>query len=72
MKWKAGLTSYQKRMIKNDRLNNWHDYFAWFPVRITHLNNESFWYWLEKIQRKRYTFSGVGGIVYEYEYRKKP
>ena len=53
MKMKAGLTYQEKRRIKDDYLNNWHDCFAWFPVRITHVNNESYWYWLEKIQRKR-------------------
>lgn len=56
-------------MSKNERywyLAAWHEWFAWFPVRVA----DREFRWLETIYRKRVSKLGVG-YRWEYGIRKE-
>jgi len=47
------------------RLENWHEWFAWRPVRVGNRDCR----WLEKVQRKgKYTYYGIDSCwLWEYK-----
>ncbi len=54
MKFSCGKTRAQKRAEKIERLQNWHKWFAWRPVRVG--NNDC--RWLELVERR-------GELIYQ-------
>lgn len=58
--------SYEERLFaKFTRLNVWHPWFAWFPVRVAKRDCR----WLENVERKGKFYGGYGGDFWEWEYR---
>lgn len=49
-----------------DRVRNWHDWFAWYPVKIS----EGDCRWLETIE-VRADVSGSGRYIWGWSYRAK-
>ncbi len=50
MKWIGGLTLEE---IKKRR-ENWHQWFAWHPIRLLKTkNNREHWVWLEYVFRRQ-------------------
>lgn len=71
MEWKNGLTSDEKKRRKED----WHKWFAWFPVVIgITADHHRIKAWLQVVERKgrfkRYTIDYTNYYNYYYEYRK--
>lgn len=67
MKINCGLTSEEKRCIKQNYLRKWHIWFAWFPVRVS----PNTCYWLEKVERKGEKHFDYGGNSWwAWEYKK--
>lgn len=64
MKFNCGLTRDEKHTLEwNERLRreNWHDWFAWYPVQVASCDCR----WLEVVQRKLTYCS-----YYEYSWTK--
>lgn len=59
------IDRYQKRCEEIDRIESWHKWFAWYPVRISTLERA----WLETVERKGTWFSQLG---WSFEYRSAP
>ena len=37
----------------NEKLTNWHDWFAWYPVQVKNYETMQWqWVWLETLKRK--------------------
>ena len=81
MIWKKKKFRLSKRAIRRlereEKLNRWHDWFAWHPVRIKYSGNveNNYWAWLCYVKRKRYKiyenldfYSGNRRLVEKYEY----
>lgn len=47
------------------QLFEWHDWFAWYPIRNQHHSGQ--WVWLETIRRKRIAV-GPQGLTGNYEW----
>lgn len=66
MKFNCGLTQLEKMYSQME----WHDYFAWFPIRV----GKNDCRWLETVEH-RYTrvteCKNIGGITFEEEFRAK-
>jgi hypothetical protein len=61
MRFDCGETHEEKAL----RLENWHRWFAWYPVRVGSHDCR----WLEAVERKG-TFRGwIGDPYWEWEYR---
>lgn len=45
MKFDCGLSAQEKWELSSD----WHEWFAWYPVRVGHRDCR----WLERVERKR-------------------
>jgi hypothetical protein len=53
---------------KPDSRLAWHDWFAWFPVRVA--DNDC--RWLEKVSRRgNMEYYGDGGSYWKFEYKAK-
>lgn len=65
MKFKCGPTESERDEIKKHK-SDWHEYFAWHPVRLESEQCA----WLETIERKgKYyhaSYAGDAGWIYEY------
>lgn len=55
------------RKTKIERKQEWHDWFAWHPVRL----GEHDCRWLETVERKGELQFCFEGFCWEYEYREK-
>lgn len=56
MRWPAGPTGEQLWRAQRARLEAWHPWWAWHPVRI-----DTEWVWLERVQRIGFYSIGYGG-----------
>lgn len=68
MKWKCRKPGTRERA-----LHWWHDWFAWFPVRVPTKGRRSGqkMVWLETVRRKRNLHIDREGYMCTYEYREK-
>lgn len=68
MKFNCGLTDEEIKEKLSPTLCNWHKWFAWFPVRVGHMDCR----WLEYVERKGYgvmpNFFGIYA-PYDCQYR---
>lgn len=55
------LNSYQRKCARIDRIENWHRWFAWYPVRVSTWERA----WLETVERKG-TWWAQLGWTFEY------
>ena len=62
MKFNCGETREEKRERLREIESQWHNWFAWYPVRVG--SNEC--RWLETVERKRHYISRV---EYKFDYR---
>ena len=53
------LTNSKKRKIKSEAKDQWHIWFAWYPVKL-----RRGWVWLEFVLRKRI----IGGCMDDRHY----
>ena len=67
MKWLDGYTSEHKRTLRE----NWHKWFAWFPVVINIVNNRKQYCWLEEVERKGEILEGYMSYDWLYKYRQE-
>jgi hypothetical protein len=69
MKWVDGYTPEERWRQKEARLSNWHNYFAWFPVRVGLTKNKRrIFAWLESVRRKgTYYAEDMSYWVWEYK-----
>lgn len=58
------VDGYQRRCEKIDRMEAWHTWFAWHPVRI----NTYQFAWLERLERKGCYYPQLG---WSFEYRER-
>lgn len=59
MQW--GLTVEQNK-AREERLNSWHPWFAWHPVRLDW--DKGRWVWLETVARNCYGYPVYHDISY--------
>lgn len=60
MRFNCGETEKEARRSVEPYYCNWHDWFAWYPVRVGYKDCR----WLEVIERKAgYVGSGLLGII---------
>lgn len=68
MKFNCGLTPAEKSFLRYEAeqkrieyMINWHDWFAWYPVRVGSRDCR----WLETVQRKYagYSFNGRFSLI---------
>lgn len=52
---------------KRARLEQWHDWFAWYPVRVASHDCR----WLERVGRKGVLLSARRGGIWRWQYRTK-
>lgn len=63
MRLNCGPSKAARRQAKKQKMEQWHDYFCWLPVRLA----ENDCRWLETIQRKYdYWYPHTGGFYPEY------
>lgn len=68
MKFNCGLTAKEQQDLDICRYSNWHNYFAWVPIRVGHKDCR----WLEWIERKGRAFEApLNGVRWNWEYRAK-
>ena len=71
MKLDCGPTKKTKERLKFEKLSNWHDKFAWLPVRV----GDNDCRWLEHYARKgkylRSPFPDMFDGYWEWEYKFK-
>lgn len=48
-----------KRQERETKLSKWHNWFAWYPVRI----NERELAWLQTVKRKAFCFTNDGKVA---------
>lgn len=64
MKLNCGLTLKEEIEAKK----KWHDWFAWYPVRVASSDCR----WLETVERRgEYKWNYFDGVYFLYEYRAK-
>lgn len=57
------------KVAKEDKLKNWHTFFALLPRKVTTSDPlKDVWVWLETIERKRYPSCYIGPWVLKYDY----
>ena len=49
------------------KLQQWHRWFAWHPVKVRSLNEKPYCIWLETVERR---MTGMFYLDIEYEYRE--
>lgn len=55
------LSKYERKRIRREYLENWHDWFAWYPIRMNAIQVV----WLETVKRKfEYMNSGIVDVVH--------
>lgn len=67
MKFDCGPPKCVSQYAKKRKMENWHDHFAWWPIRL----GQNDCRWLETVQRKYnhwYTYNNYG--IYP-DYREK-
>ena len=68
MKFNCGPTLQEKIKARKE----WHDWFAWYPVRIAVTLGSSDCRWLETVERRgEHNWDYDGGSYWDYEYRAK-
>jgi hypothetical protein len=67
MKWLDGYTNAHKQYLRQ----NWHKWFAWFPVVIKVIDNRKQYCWLEYVERKGELILDYMACDWTYEYRQK-
>lgn len=55
------------RKTKIKRKESWHDWFAWYPVRLAEHDCR----WLETVERKGTLYYNFSDSWWSYEYREK-
>jgi hypothetical protein len=72
MKWINGLTSDAKWKIKKNRLENWHKWFAWYPVTIEITEDgHKVKVWWEKLWRIGTFHPGCDYGYWTWEYKER-
>lgn len=62
------LSAHERKRIRREYLEKWHDWFAWYPVRVS----DSKIAWLEVVERRCEYHHVSGKIVYRiYVIRSK-
>ena len=67
MKFNCGPSWEERKAAKIAYKEEWHPWFAWFPVRVGDRDCR----WLETVERKGRFFCGYEGTYWIYEYRGK-
>jgi hypothetical protein len=47
MKWKSHKKNYEEIKIQKERERKWHNWFAWYPVKI-----DDYYHWMKIVERK--------------------
>jgi hypothetical protein len=68
MKFNCGLTAAERLTNKIIRLEQWHPWFAWRPIRV----DSKHCVWLEWMERKGRENTGYGGPWMYWDYREIP
>ena len=61
------LSKSEKKRLRREYLENWHDWFAWYPVRMNAVQVA----WLEIISRKYEYLQGKNIVDIVYMPRRK-
>ena len=74
MKFNCGLTREEKKVLaeakwekKLDKEQHWHDFFAWYPVRLGSRDCR----WLETVEQKGQYWAFHGYFTYEYRAKEQ-
>jgi hypothetical protein len=73
MRWRDGLSNDEKRRLREERIRKkeeWHKWFAWFPVTVGIEGKHKVKVWLSFVQRRGKCFyhrDGIYNWVFDYK-----